>query len=69
MKVCNFFKFVVSFQYFKFFSITVWCHIMPHTSNCHKTEVEIFNNNGSLSATLAHFRLTNKEAKMTTEII
>ena len=48
---------------------TAWCHIMAHASNWHKTEVKIFNNNGSLLATLAHFRLTNKEVEVTTEII
>ena len=48
---------------------TAWCHIMAHASNWHKTEVKIFNNNGSLSPTLAHFCLTNKEVEVTTEII
>ena len=48
---------------------TAWCHIMAHASNWHKTEVKIFNNNGSLSPTLAYFCLTNKEVEMTTEII
>ena len=48
---------------------TAWRHIMAHASNWHKTEVKIFNNNGSLSPTLAYFRLTNKEVEVTTEII
>ena len=37
---------------------------MAHTSNWHKTEVKIFNKNGSLSPTLAHFRFTNKEMEL-----
>ena len=43
---------------------TAWRRIMAHASNWHKTEVKIFNNNGSLSPTLAHFRLTNKEVNL-----
>ena len=48
---------------------TAWRHIMAHVSNWYKTEVKIFNNNGSLSPTLTHFRFTNKEVKVMTEII
>ena len=48
---------------------TAWRHIMAHISNWHKAEVKIFNNNGSLSPTLTHFRLTNKDVEVTTEII
>ena len=33
--------------------------MMAHTSNWHKKEVKIFNNNGFLSPTLVHFRLIN----------
>ena len=42
---------------------------MTRASNWHKTEVKIFNNNGSLSPALVHFRLINKEVEVTTEII
>ena len=42
---------------------------MAHASNWHKTEVKIFNNNGSLSPTLAHLCLTIKEVEVMTEII
>ena len=42
---------------------------MAHASNWHKTEVKIFNNNGSLSPTLTRIRLTNKEVEVRTEII
>ena len=42
---------------------------MAHASNWHKTEVKIFNNNGSLSPTFVDFRLTNKEVEVMTEII
>ena len=48
---------------------TAWHHIMAHASNWHKKEVKIFNNNGSLSPTLAHFCFTNKKVEVTTEII
>ena len=47
---------------------TGWRHIMAHASNWHKTEVKIFNNNGSLSPTFVHFCLTNKEVEVTTDI-
>ena len=50
-------------------TVTAWRHIIAHASNWHKTEVKIFNNNGSLSPTLAHFCLTNKVVEVTTEII
>ena len=48
---------------------TAWGHIMAHASNWHKAEVKIFNKNDSLSSPLTHFRLTNKEVTVTTEII
>ena len=57
---------IISVEYYM---STAWRHIMAHTSNWHKTEVQIFNNNGSLSPTLVHFCLTNKEVEVTTEII
>ena len=40
---------------------------MAQTLNWHKTEVKILSSSSTLSPTLAHFRLTNKE--VTTEII
>ena len=49
--------------------LTASHHIMAHASNWHKTEVKIFNNNGSLSPTLTYFCLTNKEVEVMTEII
>ena len=40
---------------------TAWCHIMAHASNWHKTEVKIFNNNGSLSHT--HSRISASQIR------
>ena len=52
-----------------FCAYTAWHHIMAHTLYLHKTKVKIFNKNGSLSPTLVHYGLTNKEMEVTTEII
>ena len=41
---------------------------MAQASNWHKMEVKIFNNNCSLSPTLTHLQLTNKEVEVMTEI-
>ena len=42
---------------------------MTQALNWHTTEIKILSNTCTLSPTLAHFRLTNKEVEMMTEII